>query len=210
MFKDGPSDQFLVHQILQGSQEAANTLFYRYYDRIFHYLVFNRVSNREDARDLTQDTFRKAWENLANLRNTEQFEIWLYRIAKNLATDYFRRRRPQTSLEELPYEEDRTLQGEESVLAYMHFEQVLQEMPEQQRKCLQLMAIGMSHEEIAGSLRLGLGTVNAYVSQGRKKLRSSFFGEASKKPVLRGLKGSILRTASLTMVESSQLGENTL
>src|SRR5712664_2498627 len=68
MFKDGSSDHLLVHQILQGSQEAANALFYRYYDRIFHFLLLNRVSNREDARDLTQDTFRKAWENLASLR----------------------------------------------------------------------------------------------------------------------------------------------
>jgi RNA polymerase sigma-70 factor, ECF subfamily len=210
MFNDGPSDQWLVHQILQGSQEAANTLFYRYYDRIFHFLLLKRVSNREDARDLTQDTFRKAWENLGNLRNSEHFDVWLYQIAKNLATDYFRRCKPQTSLDELPYEEDRNLQGEEWVLAYMHFEQVLQEMPEQQRKCLQLLVDGLTHEEIAVCLKLSLGTVHAYISQGRKKLRISFFGVESKKPTSRVIKSNVLQGAGFRMVEGNPLGENTL
>jgi RNA polymerase sigma-70 factor (ECF subfamily) len=210
MFKDGSSDHLLVHQILQGSQEAANTLFYRYYDRIFRFLLLNRISNREDARDLTQDTFRKAWENLANLRNTEHFDVWLYRIAKNLATDYFRRRKPQTSLDELPYEEERNLPDEDWVLAHMHFEQILQEMPEQQRKCLQLMADGLTHEEISTSLNLGLGTVHAYISQGRKKLRISFFGVTPKKTASRSLKRPVLQPASFSIADGSTFGETSL
>lgn len=210
MLKDGPSDQLLMHQILQGSQEAANTLFYRYYDRIFHFLLLNRISNREDARDLTQDTFRKAWENLEHLRNIERFDAWLYRIAKNLATDYFRRHKPQTSLDELPYEEERNLPGEDWVLAYMHFEQILQEMPEQQRKCLQLMVDGLSYEEIAGCLQLELSTVNAYVSKGRKMLRISFFGANSKKSASRTIKSSVLQTASFCMVEGNSLNKSSL
>ncbi|HEY4389007.1 MAG TPA: RNA polymerase sigma factor [Ktedonobacteraceae bacterium] len=210
MFKNGPSDQLLMHQILQGSQEAANTLFYRYYDRIFHFLLLNRVSNREDARDLTQDTFRKAWENLENLRNTERFDAWLYRIAKNLATDYFRRRRPQTSLEELPYEEERNLPDENWVLAYMHFQQVLLEMPEKERKCLQLMVNGLSHEEIANCLKLEIKTVDAYISKGRKKLRISFFGVNSKKSASHALKSPVLQATSFRIVEGNSLNESAL
>jgi RNA polymerase sigma-70 factor, ECF subfamily len=207
MLKSGPSDQLLMHQILQGSQEAANTLFYRYYDRIFHFLLLNRVSNREDARDLTQDTFRKAWENLEHLRDTERFDAWLYRIAKNLAIDYFRRTKNQISLDDLPYEIERNLPGEDSVLAHMHFEQVLFEMPEQQRKCLQLLADGLRYEEIATCLNLELGTVLAYISKGRKKLRLSFFGTASKKPAARTIKNPVLQ---FSMVENSSLNENSL
>ena len=212
MLKSGPSDQLLMHQILQGSQEAANTLFHRYYDRIFHFLLLNRVSNREDARDLTQDTFRKAWENLEGLRDGERFDAWLYRIAKNVAIDYFRRiKKIPVSLDVLPYEVERNLPDEDSVLAYMHFEQVLFETPEQQRKCLQLLADGLSYEEIASCLKLELGTVLAYVSKGRKKLRISFFGVTSKKPASRAIKSSVKNPVlQFSMVEGNSLSENPL
>jgi DNA-directed RNA polymerase specialized sigma24 family protein len=109
-------------------------------------------------------------------------------------------------LEELPYEEDRSLQGEDWVLAYMHFEQILGEMPEQQRKCLQLMVDGLSHEEIASCLKLGLGTVHAYISQGRKRLRLSFFGTSSKNV----RKSTVLQRVPFGIAEGKPLSENTL
>ena len=178
---------------------------------IYNY-VYHLVGDREQADDLTQDTFLKAFLALPKMDANLNLSAWLYRIAKNVAIDYFRRiKKIPVSLDVLPYEVERNLPDEDSVLAYMHFEQVLFEMPEQQRKCLQLLADGLSYEEIASCLKLELGTVLAYVSKGRKKLRISFFGVTSKKPASRAIKSSVKNPVlQFSMVEGNSLSENPL
>jgi RNA polymerase sigma-70 factor (ECF subfamily) len=67
---------------------------------MFHYLL-RLVRDREDALDLSQDVFLKAYQNLAKLENTDRFGPWLYRIAHNEAFSMLRKRHPE---DELPTE----------------------------------------------------------------------------------------------------------
>jgi RNA polymerase sigma-70 factor, ECF subfamily len=78
----------------RGAVEAYNLLVSRWEKRLYNYLL--RITcNREDALDLTQDVFLKAYQNLRHLDDPERFGPWIYRIAHNEAYSMFRKRKPE-------------------------------------------------------------------------------------------------------------------
>ena len=77
--------------------EAYNLLVSRWEKRVFNYLL-RLVSNREDALDLSQDVFLKAYQNLPKLDDPARFAGWLFRIAHNEAFSLLRKRRPEGEL----------------------------------------------------------------------------------------------------------------
>jgi RNA polymerase sigma-70 factor, ECF subfamily len=92
-------DADLIRQAMRGGVEAYNLLVSRWEKRVYNYLL--RITrNREDALDLAQDTFLKAYQNLRKLDDPGRFAPWLYRIAHNEAYSMFRKRRPETDVEE--------------------------------------------------------------------------------------------------------------
>jgi RNA polymerase sigma-70 factor, ECF subfamily len=93
-------DADLIRQAARGNVESYNLLVSRWEKRLYNYLL-RMTSNREDALDLTQDVFLKAYQNLRKLEDPERFAPWLYRIAHNEAYSMFRRRRPETDVDEL-------------------------------------------------------------------------------------------------------------
>jgi RNA polymerase sigma-70 factor, ECF subfamily len=72
----------------------------RWEKRVYNYLL-RITGNREDSLDLTQDVFLKAYQNLGRLDNPERFAPWLYRIAHNEAYSMFRKRRPESDVDEV-------------------------------------------------------------------------------------------------------------
>jgi len=93
-------DADLIRQAARGQVEAYNLLVSRWEKRVYNYLL--RITrNREDALDLTQDVFLKAYQNLRKLDDASRFAPWLYRIAHNEAYSMFRKRRPETDVDEL-------------------------------------------------------------------------------------------------------------
>src|SRR5215813_5842580 len=100
-------DADLIRQAARGSVEAYNLLVSRWEKRVYNYLL-RITANREDALDLTQDVFLKAYQNLRKLDNPERFAPWLYRIAHNEAFSLFRKRRPETDVDELEPEATET------------------------------------------------------------------------------------------------------
>ncbi len=78
--------------------EAFNLLVSRWEKRVYNYLL-RIAGNREDALDLTQDVFLKAYQNLRKLDDPGRFAPWLYRIAHNEAYSLFRKRRPEAASE---------------------------------------------------------------------------------------------------------------
>jgi len=93
-------DADLIRQAARGSVEAFNLLVSRWDKRVYNYLL--RITrNREDALDLTQDVFLKAYQNLRKLEDVGRFSPWLYRIAHNEAYSMFRKRRPEADVAEL-------------------------------------------------------------------------------------------------------------
>ena len=96
-------DRDLIGQARRDSVEAYNLLVSRWEKRIYNYLL-RLVKNREDALDLAQDVFLKAYQNLRKLEDPDRFAPWIYRIAHNEAYSYLRKNRPDTDLEEAQFE----------------------------------------------------------------------------------------------------------
>jgi RNA polymerase sigma-70 factor (ECF subfamily) len=93
-------DADLIRQAARGKVEAYNLLVSRWEKRVYNYLL-RITGNREDALDLAQDVFLKAYQNLKKLDDPGRFAPWLYRIAHNEAYSMFRKRRPETDVEEI-------------------------------------------------------------------------------------------------------------
>ena len=93
-------DADLIRKACRGDVEAYNLLISRWERRVYNYLL-RIAGNREDALDLSQDVFLKAYQNLRKLDDPARFAPWLYRIAHNEAYSMFRKRRPEGEAEEL-------------------------------------------------------------------------------------------------------------
>jgi RNA polymerase sigma-70 factor (ECF subfamily) len=90
-------DLDLIAKARRGDVEAYNLLVSRWEKRVFNYLL-RLVSNREDALDLSQEVFLKAYRNLPKLDDPARFAGWLFRIAHNEAFSLLRRKRPEGEL----------------------------------------------------------------------------------------------------------------
>jgi len=99
-------DADLIRQAARGRVEAYNLLVSRWEKRVYNYLL-RLTRNREDALDLTQDVFLKAYQNLRKLDDPARFAPWLYRIAHNEAYSMFRKR-PETDVDEIEPERTET------------------------------------------------------------------------------------------------------
>ncbi len=92
-------DADLISRVRRGDIEAFNHLVSRWEKRVFNYLL--RLTGRpEDAMDLSQEAFLKAYQSIRKLDDPARFGPWLYRIAHNEAHSLFRKRRPETALED--------------------------------------------------------------------------------------------------------------
>jgi RNA polymerase sigma-70 factor (ECF subfamily) len=96
-------DADLIPKARRGDVEAYNLLVSRWEKRVYNYLL-RITGNREDALDLSQDVFLKAYQNLRKLDDPARFAAWLFRIAHNEAYSLFRKRKPEAemSADELP------------------------------------------------------------------------------------------------------------
>lgn len=90
-------DADLIRKARQGDVEAFNLLISRWERRVYNYLL-RIVGDREEALDLSQDVFLKAYQNLRKLDDPARFAPWLFRIAHNEAFSAFRKRRPETEV----------------------------------------------------------------------------------------------------------------
>ena len=91
-------DSDLIAKARRKDVEAYNLLVSRWERRIYNYLL-RLVKDREDALDLSQDVFLKAYQNLGKLEDASRFAPWLFRIAHNEAYSLLRKNRPETDLE---------------------------------------------------------------------------------------------------------------
>ncbi len=182
---DELSDAELITRVLAGKTAAYRPLVVRYQNRL-HGMVVGMVRNHEDARDIVQMTFVKAYQNLATFRIDSSFYTWIYRIAMNLAIDHCRKgkRRKTTSFEEAvaARDEDGTMleQHHEDSPAralarkelHERIHDALDELNEDMREAVLLREVeGLSYKEIAERMGIPEGTVMSRLFYARKKLQ---------------------------------------
>jgi len=179
-------DQAVVEAVLNGQQHRYAELVDRYQTQIVNY-VCRMLGNYEDAVDLSQDVFLKAYSALGSYRPQYPFPAWLFRIARNAAIDEIRKRRLQTVSLDAPMEfEDGSAarEVESSGLdpqdAYLGVEfagrvsDAIDQLPEKYREPIVLRhAAELSYEEIAEALELPIGTVKTRIFRARDALRQT-------------------------------------
>lgn len=91
----------LIVRAQEGEAEAFGLLYDFYMPRIYRFVLF-KVGRREEAEDLTHQTFLKAWEHVETYEpRGYQFSSWLYRIARNTVIDHYRKSKPQFNIDDL-------------------------------------------------------------------------------------------------------------
>ena len=193
MGRNGPiddSDHELVRLVLDGDGTAYRGLVERYQGRIYN-VCYGMVRNPEDAKDLAQDAFVKAFKNLHRFRLESSFYTWLCRIAMNVSIDWLRRQkvrkaeafdegiasRDSSGVISLAHHRNDPGKDLERKRIYAAILDALDELPEDQRHVVVLLEIeGMAYKEIASVLDIPEGTVMSRLYYARKKLQSSLEG----------------------------------
>ena len=88
-----PSDEELVKRFLKGDKTALDELLQRYYSRVYR-LAYGILRNPQDAEDALQETFIRVFKGIDRLKSVESFDVWLMRIAINVARSLVRKREP--------------------------------------------------------------------------------------------------------------------
>lgn len=173
----------IVRRVLNGDTNAFEQLVVEYEKNVYN-IALKMTSNSEDAQDMTQEAFIKAFNSLANFRGESKFSVWLYRIVNNICLDFLRsrNRRPTVSLsvEDDEGEEKQIDVADESqsperlldkTLTRESVRRGLEQMPPEYRQILLLREIqGLSYDEISRALDLEVGTVKSRIFRARKKL----------------------------------------
>ena len=101
------SDETLVKQALKGKKSAWITLVKRYEKNLYNYTL-RMVNNPDDALDLMQDVFMAVFRNLASFRGDSPFKGWLFKIAHYRCIEFYRRKKPTQSLDDMPEQEEQS------------------------------------------------------------------------------------------------------
>ncbi len=172
--REPSSDELLVAGARRGDMRAFEKLYRMHSGRVYGLCL--RMTRRTDAaEDCVQQTFVRAWRNLASFEGRSSFRTWLHRIAVNEVLTQARNHGTRSeSDEESVAELDQRQVGDEPFDAadVMDVERALQTLPEGARHAMVLQAIyGYSHEEVADMLGIAVGTCKAQVHRGRRLLR---------------------------------------
>jgi RNA polymerase sigma-70 factor (ECF subfamily) len=176
---DGQPDEGNWVRLAQAGDRAAFAHLVRRHQDAVHRFILRMLGSHEEALELTQDTFIKAWQALPQWQPQAQFKTWIYRIASNTAMDALRRRK---IVEMVPLEEDfdapASGPGPEMQLETRQrlrsLETALAALPVEQREAILLREIeGLSYAEISTALDIHEGTVKSRIARAREALASA-------------------------------------
>ncbi len=179
-------EMVLVQRARQGDLPAYDELVRRYQERIYA-TVYHMTSNHEDANDLAQEAFIKAYQALKSFKGGSSFYTWVYRIAVNKTINFLKQRKnkAQMSLDDLDFnaEHDPDLVAlisektprREINLAELQekLNEAMQKLSEPHRLVVTMHDVqGMSHEEIAKVMDCNIGTVRSRLFYARQQLQA--------------------------------------
>lgn len=191
MIDDTP-DNALVARVLAGDKNAFRPLVERYQNRLYA-MVVGMVRDEAEARDLVQNAFIKAYQNLDSFRVDSAFYTWIYRIAMNLAIDSCRKRRRRRTGS---FDEAVAARDEDGEMLELHHADgpaealqrkdlrrrifaAMEELNEEQREVLLLREVeGLSYAEISEAMGIPEGTVMSRLFYARKRMQALLAADA--------------------------------
>ena len=199
------SEKKIIEKVLGGDANAFEELVLKYEKTVYN-LALRMVGDRDDAFDMTQEAFIKAYGSLSSFRGDSKFSVWIYRITTNVCLDFLRSksRKQQVSLTvsddddedaqlDIP---DPSSDPEQQLMQKMSMQSVeegLKTLPDKQRQILVMRELGgMSYAEIGKALSLEEGTVKSRIFRARKRL-CTFLLDSGNSPdslASKGMKGS--------------------
>jgi RNA polymerase sigma-70 factor (ECF subfamily) len=182
------SESDLVKRSQAGDTEAFDELVIRYRARVFS-MVYNMVHSEQDAWDLAQDSFVKAWKSIGRFRGQSSFYTWIYRIVMNVTIDWLRKKQVKgggaefddaiqlTQVEPasktIPKTEPLPHQAMERDEIRARIEKAISQLSPEQRAVILMKEIDdMQYHEIAEALGCSIGTVMSRLFYARKKLQN--------------------------------------
>lgn len=176
------SEKKIIEKVLGGDANAFEELVLRYEKTVYN-LALRMVGDRDDAFDMTQEAFIKAYGSLSSFRGDSKFSVWIYRITTNVCLDFLRSksRKQQVSLTVSDDDEDAQLDipdpkadPEQQLIKKISMQSVeegLKTLPDKQRQILVMRELGgMSYAEIGKALSIEEGTVKSRIFRARKRL----------------------------------------
>ncbi|MCL2367888.1 MAG: sigma-70 family RNA polymerase sigma factor [Oscillospiraceae bacterium] len=175
--------QSVIGRVLAGDTDAFEILV-RTNQRKVYNLCLRMTGSQEDAEDLAQEAFLRAYQNLASYKGESAFSAWLYRLTSNVCIDHLRRERKRdkgslTYLDEAGTVQEIEVPDErftpEGTLERRQVQESIQKgldtLTPEHRNILVLREVGgLSYDEIAASLGLSAGTVKSRISRARQSL----------------------------------------
>lgn len=181
----------VIRSVLDGNINDFEQLVTAYEKNVYN-LALRMVGDPDDAADITQETFIKAYRALGSFRGDSKFSSWIYRIASNVCLDFLRSRsrRAQVPLSfenedaegeiELP---DMSQNPEKVLMKKLSMEAVrrgMEKLPPKQRQILVLRELcGLSYAELAQTLSVEEGTVKSRIFRARKRLCAILLGDGN-------------------------------
>ena len=186
------TEQELIRKAKQGDQSAFEQLVLAHQNRVFT-LAFRMVNDREEAADLAQEAFLKAWQGLPNFQGESSFSTWLHRLTTNLCIDWLRRQTRRREIEPVASLDDeerswaepadpgqdpqRQLERKE---LHRALARALQALPDHHRQVLVMRELsGLSYQEIGQALDLDMGTVKSRIARARLALRKLLLADGN-------------------------------
>ena len=176
-------EEKIIQEILGGNRNAFEELVHANQKNVYN-LALKMTGNEDDALDISQEAFIKAYRQLDNFRGESKFSVWLYRLTYNLCIDFLRKK-PKATTIPLIYQDDdgdvhelelpdiRSLPEDESLRRETRkaIAESIGELGKSHREILVMREItGMSYGEIAQTLDLSEGTVKSRLARARKNL----------------------------------------
>jgi len=184
------TDEVLVARAQSGDTSAFDQLVIRYSPRLYG-MIYHMTSNKEDANDLTQDVFAKAYRSLRRFRGRSSFYTWIYAIGTNMTLNFLkkRNRRAAWSLDNL----DSGIQNDEAMVDLAHaanprhqsdlnelqkkLNEALQSLSNRHRAVVTMFDIqGIPHAEISKILKVSEGTVRSRLFYAHRQLQGHLEG----------------------------------
>ncbi len=182
--KNTKEDRKLVAAAKKGDNQAFQKLLKKYRKSVY-YMLLKMVKNADDAEDLTQEAFAKAFNSIEKFDSKYAFSTWLFRIATNNCIDFIRKKRVQTVSIDTPVEgddgsnmrfdvRDEDLDPNEAMLKEqrrLYLNMAIERLPEKYKILVELRYFReLSYEEVAQELQIPLGTVKAQLFRARELL----------------------------------------